>query len=105
MHEVAIVFFGEYLSWPPAATPHGLFTSQSARWYQPLGGAVRREISMVSSPAENATRLKDGDYPLAIYTAEEDQSFCRACWITRSTPWYLRGRPPLQEANWCLWGQ
>lgn len=77
MHEAVIMFFGEYLSWPPLPTPHarresevkeiaerygllaekgpnwarnrndvlagsdGLFTSQSARWYQPLGGAVR----------------------------------------------------------------
>ncbi len=76
MHEAVIMFFGEYLSWPPLPTPHarkesevkeiaeryglpaekaqkwarnrndvlagpdGLFT-QSARWYQPLGGAVR----------------------------------------------------------------
>jgi hypothetical protein len=73
MGEAVIMFFGEYLSWPPLPTPHvrkenevkeiaercglspekaqkwarnhsdvlvGLF-SQSARWYQPLGGAAR----------------------------------------------------------------
>jgi hypothetical protein len=76
MREAIIMFFGEYLSWPPLPTPHarkenevkeiaergglspekaqkwarnrndvlagpdGLF-SQSARWYQPLGGAAR----------------------------------------------------------------
>jgi hypothetical protein len=78
MCEAVIVFFGEYLSWPPLPTPHVrkesevkeiaerygllaekgphwarnrndvlaggpdvLFTSPSARWYQPLGGAAR----------------------------------------------------------------
>jgi hypothetical protein len=86
MHEAVIVFFGEYLSWPPLPTPHvrkesevkeiagrnglladkgdnwarnrndvlaggsdGLFTSQPARWYQPLGGAARNAGNHLSA--------------------------------------------------------
>jgi hypothetical protein len=86
MHEAVIMFFGEYLSWPPLPTPHvrkesevqeiaerhgllaekghnwarnrnavlaggpdGLFTSQSARWYQPLGGAARNAGNHLSA--------------------------------------------------------
>lgn len=86
MREAVIVFFGEYLSWPPLPTPHvrkesevreiaercgllaekgphwarnrndvlaggpdGLFTSRSARWYQPLGGAARNAGNHLSA--------------------------------------------------------
>lgn len=151
MHEAVIMFFGEYLSWPPLPTPHtrkesevkeiaerygllaekgpnwarnrndvlagsdGLFTSQSARWYQPLGGAVRSagnylpafqrfiELGAVTGSMVCRWSKRQGVEPYLIMDERVLIALCdQALSLSGTWPRWCPPGPEEKFAPWCI---